>query len=64
VHPVALRKGLRLFDDAEPAIPLALPACTPFKSGTVHLVYGPGEGPQPENQDPVAQRVATEYESK
>jgi dihydrofolate reductase len=64
VHPVALRKGLRLFDDAESAIPLALLACTPFKSGTVHLVYGPSEGPQLENQDPVAQQVASEYESK
>lgn len=43
VHPVAIRNGLRLFDDANSHIPMTLLECTPFKSGTIHLVYGPGE---------------------
>jgi dihydrofolate reductase len=61
VHPVAVRKGLRLFDDAETPIPLTLLSCTAFKSGTVHLVYGPSDGPELENQDPVAGKVERDY---
>lgn len=41
VHPVAVRKGMRLFEDAQTLLPLKLLACKPFKSGTVHMVYGP-----------------------
>jgi dihydrofolate reductase len=62
VHPVAIRNGLRLFDDADTHIPLTLLSCTPFKSGTIHLVYGPSDGPELENQDPVAKKVAKDYE--
>jgi dihydrofolate reductase len=63
VHPVALRKGLRLFDEADDSpVQLSLLACTAFKSGTLHLVYGPSDGPNLENQDPMAAQVATEYE--
>jgi dihydrofolate reductase len=61
VHPVAVRKGLRLFEDAETPLPLTLLSCTAFKSGTIHLVYGPSTGPELENQDPVAKKVAAEY---
>lgn len=61
VHPVAVRKGIRLFDEADTQIPLTLLSCTAFKSGTIHLVYGPSAGPELENQDPVAEQVATEY---
>ena len=61
VHPVAIRKGLRLFADADSPIAMTLSSCTPFKSGTVHLVYGPSEGPALENQDPVAKKVSEEY---
>lgn len=62
VHPVAVRSGLRLFDIAEDHIPLTLLSCTPFKSGTVYLVYGPSDGPAlGENQDPVAKKVEADY---
>jgi dihydrofolate reductase len=61
VHPVAVRKGLRLFDDAETSIPLTLLSCTAFESGTVHLVYGPSDGPALENRDPVAEKVEKDY---
>ena len=63
VHPVAVRTGLRLFTDADSHIPMALVSCTPFKSGTVHLIYGPSAGPALDNQDPVAAKVSAEYES-
>lgn len=61
VHPVAVRRGPRLFGDAQAPIPLTLLSCTPFRSGTVHLVYGPSEGPMLQNQDPIARKVAEEY---
>ena len=63
VHPVAVRKGIRLFADADTSIPLALLSCAAFKSGTVHLVYGPSDGPALENQDPVAKKVSEEYDN-
>ena len=60
VHPVAVRTGKRLFEDARSPLPLALLQCVPFKSGTVHLVYGPSDGPVLANPDPVAEQVASE----
>lgn len=47
VHPVAVRKGMRLFDEGEPPIPLRLISATPFTTGVVHLVYGPAEPAAP-----------------
>ena len=62
VHPVAVRSGLRLFDIAEDQIPLTLLSCTPFKSGTVYLIYGPSDGPAlGDSQDPVAKKVEADY---
>jgi len=63
MHPIAIRRGLRLFADADSPIPLTLLSCTPFKSGTVHLVYGPSEGPALDNQDPIAKKVSEEYDN-
>ena len=39
VHPIAVRKGMRLFDDADASIPLELLSSTTFKTGVLHLVY-------------------------
>ncbi len=41
VHPIALRKGLKLFADADAPIPLELLSSQTFKTGVLHLVYGP-----------------------
>jgi dihydrofolate reductase len=41
VHPIAVRNGLRLFDEGASAVPLKLLSCTPFETGVLHLVYGP-----------------------
>jgi dihydrofolate reductase len=38
VHPIAVRKGARLFDDGEP-IPLRLLESNTFETGVLHLVY-------------------------
>jgi dihydrofolate reductase len=45
VHPVAVRNGMRLFDDAETPLQLKLISSTQFKSGTMHMVYGPADQP-------------------
>ena len=45
VHPVAVRKGMRLFDEGETTIPFALISAEPFKTGVLNLIYGPTESP-------------------
>jgi dihydrofolate reductase len=42
VHPIAIRSGMRLFDDGEP-IPLTLISSETFKTGVLNLVYGPAD---------------------
>ena len=41
VHPIAVRKGMRLFDEGESTIPLTLISSETFKTGVLNLVYGP-----------------------
>jgi dihydrofolate reductase len=41
VHPIAVQKGMRLFEDADAALPLRLLTSTAFTTGVLHLVYGP-----------------------
>lgn len=43
VHPIAIRKGMRLFDEGESPIPLTLISSETFKTGVLELVYGPAE---------------------
>jgi dihydrofolate reductase len=43
VHPIAVRKGMRLFDEGETPIPLTLLSSETFKTGVLNLVYGPAE---------------------
>jgi dihydrofolate reductase len=45
VHPIAVRKGLRLFDEGEQPYPLALISSQAFKTGVLHLIYAPAEAP-------------------
>ena len=42
VHPIAVRHGMRLFDEGE-AMPLKLLTSDVFETGVLYLVYGPGE---------------------
>ena len=41
VHPIAVRKGMRLFDEGEHPIPLRLISSEAFSTGVLNLVYGP-----------------------
>ena len=43
VHPIAVRKGMRLFDEGESPIPLALIKSETFKTGVLNLVYAPAD---------------------
>jgi dihydrofolate reductase len=43
VHPIAVRKGMRLFDEGETPIRLRLISSETFKTGVLYLVYGPAE---------------------
>ena len=42
VHPIAVRKGMRLFDEGE-TIPMRLISSETFETGVQNLVYGPVE---------------------
>ncbi|WP_419995768.1 dihydrofolate reductase family protein [Streptomyces boninensis] len=45
VHPIAVRKGLRLFDEADTPIPLRLVSSATFSTGVLDLLYAPAEAP-------------------
>jgi dihydrofolate reductase len=46
VHPIAVRKGMRLFDEGEPTVPLRLLSSETFETGVLNLVYAPDESPR------------------
>jgi dihydrofolate reductase len=41
VHPIAVRKGMRLFDEGDERIPLELVSSEAFATGVLNLVYRP-----------------------
>jgi dihydrofolate reductase len=43
VHPIAVRHGMRLFDEDDAAIPLKLISSATFQTGVLNLVYAPAE---------------------
>ena len=43
VHPIAVRKGMRLFEEGETPIPLTLISSQTFETGVLNLVYAPAE---------------------
>jgi dihydrofolate reductase len=43
VHPIAVRNGMRLFDEGESPIPLRLVSSQAFTTGVLNLVYAPAE---------------------
>jgi dihydrofolate reductase len=45
VHPIAVRKGMRLFDDSTSTLPLKLVRSDTFETGVLYLVYGPDDTP-------------------
>ncbi|HMG41567.1 MAG TPA: dihydrofolate reductase family protein [Acidimicrobiales bacterium] len=45
VHPVAVRNGMRLFDDAGSSLPLKVLKAESFTTGVQYVVYGPDDSP-------------------
>jgi dihydrofolate reductase len=45
VHPATAGSGLRLFDEGAPPRHLRLVSATPFRTGVLHVVYGPDPDP-------------------
>jgi len=45
VHPIAIRKGMRLFDEGDEPLPLQLISSETFTTGVLNLVYGPDDAP-------------------
>ena len=43
IHPIAVRKGMRLFDEGESPISLRLISSQAFTTGVLHLIYAPAE---------------------
>lgn len=43
VHPIAIRKGMRLFDEGDTPIPLELIKSETFKTGVMNLIYAPAQ---------------------
>lgn len=43
VHPIAVRRGVRLFDEGPSPIPLRLVSAKAFTSGVMYLVYAPAQ---------------------
>ena len=45
VHPIAVRKGKRLFDEADSTLPLKVLKVENFSNGVQYIVYGPDDNP-------------------
>jgi dihydrofolate reductase len=43
VHPIAVRQGMRLFEEGGPPIPLTLISSEAFETGVLNLAYSPAE---------------------
>jgi dihydrofolate reductase len=57
VHPVAARKGERLFDEGEPIYPLTLLRSEVFPTGVVRLIYAPSQLPTAQGYEDVTDKV-------
>ncbi|WP_286149155.1 dihydrofolate reductase family protein [Mycobacterium sp. IS-1496] len=51
VHPIAVRRGERLFDGGGPSLPLRVLSAQTFSTGVLNLVYAPAEAPQAQGYD-------------
>jgi dihydrofolate reductase len=43
IHPIAVRGGMRLFDEGESPLPLRLVSSQAFTTGVLYLIYAPSE---------------------
>jgi dihydrofolate reductase len=57
VHPVAARKGRRLFDDGDAAYHLTVAATEVFPTGVIRVIYSPTEPPAKVSYDDIKDQV-------
>jgi dihydrofolate reductase len=57
VHPVAARKGRRLFDDGDTPYHLKVTATETFPTGVIRVIYSPAEAPAKVGYDEVKDQV-------
>ena len=57
VHPVAARKGRKLFDDGDAPYHLAVTATEVFPTGVIRVIYAPAAAPAPVGYDDVKAQV-------
>jgi dihydrofolate reductase len=57
VHPIAVRKGMKLFDEGASSVPLTLVASETFKTGVLDLIYAPADAPAEVAYDDVKGKV-------
>jgi dihydrofolate reductase len=57
VHPVAARKGRRLFDDGDTAYHLKMTATEAFPTGVIRVIYSPTQAPAKVDYDAVKDQV-------
>ncbi|MFF0469700.1 dihydrofolate reductase family protein [Micromonospora zamorensis] len=60
VHPVAARKGRKLFDEGDAAYHLRLVASEAFPTGVLRVIYAPGVAPNAAGYDDVKDQVPAE----
>lgn len=51
VHPIAVRKGMRLFDEGDSTVPLELLSSETFRTGVLNLRYAPAAPAAPAGYD-------------
>ena len=59
VHPIAMRKGMRLFDEGDAPIPLQLISSETFQTGVLNLVYAPVASSDDATYDDAKQHLST-----
>lgn len=57
IHPVAARKGARLFDEGDDAVHLKLLATEVFPTGVMRVIYAPSPAPGAKGYDDVTEHV-------
>ncbi|RAO13552.1 dihydrofolate reductase family protein [Micromonospora noduli] len=57
VHPVAARKGRKLFDEGDAAYHLRLLASEAFPTGVLRVIYAPGTAPTPVGYEEIKDQV-------
>ncbi len=57
VHPVAARKGRRLFDEGDTAYHLTVTATEAFPTGVIRVIYTPGDAPAAAGYDDIKEHA-------